>query len=200
MIDTPVQSGSRWIARVMMAVILAEGIWGLLVSLTQNLIVPFLARQMGADPQSPLSLGKGNYDFPALFVSVLEFCLAGIVAVILNAWANKGVTPPKIKTVTVRKVVAPAPSTNLSINPGPVKTAAVSPIATPPVSATPAAATAVPAPAPVLQATVAAQPSPAVPAQAKIAPTPPPKPAKPKAPKEVYYNIVGEPINPTEEK
>ena len=28
---------------------------------------------------------------------------------------------------------------------------------------------------------------------------PPAKPAKPKPPKEIYYNIVGEPINPTED-
>jgi len=33
-----------------------------------------------------------------------------------------------------------------------------------------------------------------------VAPAPPKaKPAKPKQPKEVYYNIVGEPINPTED-
>ena len=51
------------------AVILAEGIWGFVTSLTSNLLVPLLARVMKIDPQSPLYLGKGELNVPALFNS-----------------------------------------------------------------------------------------------------------------------------------
>jgi len=74
----------RWIAKVILAVILAEAAWALIVSLTNNLILPLLARIMDADVQSPLYLGKGDINVPALFSSVLQFCIAGIVAVLLN--------------------------------------------------------------------------------------------------------------------
>ena len=53
----------------MAAVILAEGIWGFVTSLTSNLLVPLLARVMKIDPQSPLYLGKGELNVPALFNS-----------------------------------------------------------------------------------------------------------------------------------
>jgi hypothetical protein len=60
-----------------------------MVSLTNNLAVPFLAKTMGGDSQSPLYLGKGEFNVPAVFVSVLQLCFAGIVAVILNYWAGR---------------------------------------------------------------------------------------------------------------
>src|ERR1039458_2398815 len=50
----------KWIGQLVAAVILAEGIWGFLASLTSNLLVPLLARVMEIDPQSPLYLGKGG--------------------------------------------------------------------------------------------------------------------------------------------
>jgi hypothetical protein len=40
----------KWIGQLVAAVILAEGIWGFLASLTTNLLVPLMARVMDIDP------------------------------------------------------------------------------------------------------------------------------------------------------
>ena len=48
----------KWVGQLVAAVILAEVIWGLLVSLTSDLLVPLLARVMNGDPGSPTYLGK----------------------------------------------------------------------------------------------------------------------------------------------
>ena len=166
---------------------------GFIVAITNNLLLPLLARTMGGDVQSPLYLGKGDVNVPALFTSVLELCFAGIVAVILNSWLQR---KPKL---TRSKVVR--------VSPIPARSAAAPP---PPPRVVPVQA-AVSVPAPV----AAAAPSPAVPPsspgqfwsppeparpKAAAVPSPPAKPAQPKRPKEVYYNIVGEPINPTEDE
>ena len=66
--EAPADSG-KWVGRVVVAVILGEGIWGLLVSITNNLALPALTRIMGADPQSPLYLGKSDFNFAALFTA-----------------------------------------------------------------------------------------------------------------------------------
>ena len=191
---------SHWIARVLIAILLAEGIWGLIVSLTRDLLVPFLAQQVGGDPQSPLYMGKGAYDFPAVLGAVLELCFAGIVAAGVNAWLNRGPKAPRVRVVKVRKIVtkaaspsvAPAAAGPLSILAAPAPAAAPTP-STPPPLAQPATTPQIsPAPVSVPPAPVPSQPKP-VPVAA------PAKPAKPKPPKEVYYNIVGEPINPTED-
>jgi hypothetical protein len=50
----------KWIPQLVAAVILAEGIGGLLSSLTSNLLVPLLARAIEVDPRSPSPLGKGE--------------------------------------------------------------------------------------------------------------------------------------------
>jgi hypothetical protein len=195
----------RWIGRVIIAVILAEAIWGFIASLTGNLILPLLARTMGGDVQSPLYLGKGDINVPALFASVLELCFAGIVAVVLNSLLQRKPKLIRVKTVRVSPIpaqaVAPPPSPQRAVVPvqvvapesppsPPVVTLSVpEPPPPPPAPATPPEQfRATPEPAP--QAKAVAPPPP---------PKPPAKPAKPKPPKEVYYNIVGEPINPTED-
>ena len=161
----------QWIGLLLIAVIVGEGVWGLIVSLTNNLALPALARVMGADPQSPLYLGKGDYNIPAIFTSVLELCFAGIVAVILNSWVRK----PVRKTARRVKLVPTDPTITVP------SIAAVAP----------------PPPAPPAEQ-FWSPPEPAPPKTA--APPPPPaKPAKPTRPKEIVYNSVGEPINPTEE-
>src|ERR1700733_4915702 len=112
----PESSGAdtgRWIGRLLIAVILGEGIWGLIGSLTHNLILPLLAKTMGGDVQSPLYLGKGNVNVPALFTSVLELCFAGIVAVVLNAWVQRKARSTRGKPVRVTtRPVQPAASTS----------------------------------------------------------------------------------------
>ncbi len=47
-------SPAKWIGQLVAAVILAAGIWGLLASLTSNVLVPLLARVMGGDPRVSL--------------------------------------------------------------------------------------------------------------------------------------------------
>ena len=61
---------------------------GFIVSVTNNFVLPMLARTMGGDVQSPLYLGKGDFNVPALFTAVLELCFAGIAAVILKPGCN----------------------------------------------------------------------------------------------------------------
>ncbi len=200
--ESPAADAGRWIGRLLIAVILGEGIWGLIVSLTHNLILPLLAKTMGGDVQSPLYLGKGDVNVPALFTSVLELCFAGIVAVVLNAWIQRKAVSTRSKPV---RVTAPPARSAPALTP--VKAAAV-----PPPVIKPAPAPVAPIPAPTQSVTPSApspssgqfwsppEPSPQPKASAPPSPKPPARPAKPKPPKEVYYNIVGEPINPTEDE
>jgi hypothetical protein len=194
----------KWIGRVVIAVLLAEAIWGFIASITNNLLLPLLARTMGGDVQSPLYLGKGDFNVPALFTSVLELCFAGIAAVVLNSWIQRR---PKAARGKVARV-SPIPQATVT-RPSPIAVAPVEPAVPvpPPVAAT-AAASAISS---AMESSSPAQSPPAgfwSPPQAarpKTTSEPPPpkapaKPAKPKPPKDVYYNIVGEPINPTEEE
>jgi hypothetical protein len=180
-------SPAKWIGQLVAAVVLAEGIWGLLASLTSNLLVPLLARVMGGDPQSPLYLGKGELNIPGLFNSFLAFCLAGIVFVLLHEWSRRKPAPVRVKTMRVTSQPDAGP---LSIMAPP------EPVAAP----TQTAVTPPPAPQ-ISQAPVSSPPVPP-PQQSKPKPPPvgaPAKPAKPKPPQEIYYNSVGEPINPTQD-
>ena len=169
--ELPSADTKQWIGLLLVAVIVGEGVWGLIVSVTNNLVLPFLSRTMGADPQSPLYLGKGDFNIPALFTSVLELCFAGIVAVILNSWVRK---PTRRKAIRVKLVPTDPRITVPSV-----------PALTPPLAAPPAEQFWSP-------------PQPETPKAAAPA-APPAKPARPKPPKEIVYNSVGEPINPTEE-
>lgn len=179
----------KWILRIALALLLGQAIWGLVASLTSNLIVPLTARVMGNDPNSPLYLGKGDIDIPPLFVSIVEFCLAGIVAVIMNSWVQKPLRTLRRKTASAGSLSlqAPAPVPSLAVAAPRTQAAPAAPV---PVAAPPAKPVqAAPAPAP------AAPPVAATAGAKPVAPPPPAKPEKPKPPKEVYYNIVGEPIS-----
>jgi len=200
--ELPAAESRRWIGRFLIAVVLGEAIWGFLVSITTNLAQPAMSRVLGADPQSPLYLGRGDINVPALFTAVVELCFAGIVAVILNAWTQK---QARTRTVVVRQgpVAVPRPaqaptpapvasSAPLSIS-APVPTpasVASPPVAAPADSPAPAAAAAIPAtpPEPIAQPAPQEKRSPQ-----SVAPTPP------KKPKKVYYNIVGEAIESDDE-
>ncbi len=180
---------AKWIGELVAAVILAEGIWGLLTSLTSNVLVPLLATVMDGDPQSPSYLGKGELNVPALFNSFLAFCLAAIVFVVLHEWSRMKPTSVRVKTIPMTKKVS-QPAGPLSIM------ALPEPIAAPSQTAV--------TPSPAAQISQARVSSPPVLALPQSKPTPPPvvapaKPAKPQPPKEVHYNLVGEPINPTED-
>ena len=209
-----------WIGRVVIAVLLAEAIWGFIVSVTNGLILPLLARTMGGDVQSPLYLGKGDINVPALFTAVLELCFAGIAAVVLNSvLQRKSRVPRKLVRVTSTPTQPSIPLQSPALPPSvpvaaPVQPAVSAPPVAPAVSA-PAPVMIPAAPPQVTTSAIASSPttarapdsgqswSPPTPSpQPKTAAPPPlvkPKPAKPKPPKEIYYNIVGEPINPTED-
>src|SRR5438128_10494801 len=83
----------KWIVRIIMAVILGEAIWSLIVSIMNNLVVPWLGDMMGQASGLPASFTQRPYDYPDLSISVREFCIAGIVAVMPNyfrQWQRAG--------------------------------------------------------------------------------------------------------------
>jgi len=141
----------------------------LLVSITNDLALPAMARVMSGDTQSPLYLGKGDFNVRALFTSVLELCFAGIMAVLLNSWSQKA---RRVQPKAVRRTPVDAPP--------------VSVVAPSSVSEEIPADTTIQAKAPLGPVLSITQPTPSPP----IA-----KSAKPKPQKVIHYNIVGEPVD-----
>src|SRR3984893_13789414 len=74
----------NWIGRIIVAVILGVAIWCLIVSVMNIVVVRWLGDVMGQSSGLPTSFTRRPYNYPDLFVSVLEFCFAGIMAAILN--------------------------------------------------------------------------------------------------------------------
>jgi hypothetical protein len=181
---------------ILVAVILGEAIWNLIVSVMNNLVVPWLGDVMGSSSGLPTSFTQRPYDYPALFVSVLEFCIAGMVAATLNHFfQRKREGRAKLAKGSV-SIAAAEPARMIPQAAPPAMAPAAAPVtplnfADKPVPVTPAV------PAEVVPI-VAAVPAP-VEAPASVAPKPQP-PAKKAAPpqpqkaKPVYYNIVGEPM------
>jgi hypothetical protein len=198
-VSSPPVDSRQWVAKVILAVILAEAIWGLILSLTHGLVLPVLARFMSGDPQSPVYLGKGDFDVRAIFSSILELCFAVIAAAVLSYWSRprparghvKAVktAPAQAKPSTIASKGVPsilsAPSTPTPVS-VPTAPAAPQPVATTEPSVPSISPTSVPKPA--VEQTVASS-KPAAPA----------RPQKLKKPKDAYYNIVGERIYPTED-
>jgi hypothetical protein len=207
----------RWIGRLIIAVLLGEAIWGLIVSFMNHVFVPWLGDIMGPSSGLPTSFTQRPYNYPELFVSVFEFCIAGLVAAVINYLLQR--RPPR-RLQAVKSASPPGPVRVISqpIPPSPLTETAppqfgIAPVESPasapaqdvrmypvipsilvPASAEPAApVAAAPEPKPAVVAPVV----PAVPKPVASKPAPPaPKaePAKPKKPKNVYYNIVGEPM------
>jgi large-conductance mechanosensitive channel len=209
----------QWIGRIIVAVILGEAIWNLIVSVMNNVLVPWLGALMGPGSGLPTSFIQRPYDYPDLFVSVFEFCIAGLVAAILNYFLQrpKATRARPVKNQNQVRAVQPTPVPVIP-RPEPIAATAMTqaPTPAPPVvrpapvvPPTPVVAAApivrpepIVPPAPVISAPpppvanpVAAKPIPPPPAPPK--PAPPvakAEPPKPKKPKEIYYNIVGEPM------
>jgi hypothetical protein len=210
----------QWIGRIIMAVIVGEAIWGLIVSVMNNLVVPWLGDVMGQSSGLPTSFTQRPYNYPDLFVSVLEFCIAGLVAAVLNYFFQR----PRVTGISTVKGSAPAAAVGPArVFPQPTTTAALTQTPSPYTPPAPAmkaepvevhapvavsvapslapvagpAATARPS-LPVAESAAAKPPSPApavaIPAATKPTPAPKAEPAQPKKPKNVYYNIVGEPM------
>ena len=70
----------KWTWRIVVAVILGEAIWGFLVAITNDLILPLITRTM--DGGRPVNVSD-------VFGSVIELCLAGTVAILLKSWFTK---------------------------------------------------------------------------------------------------------------
>lgn len=221
----------RWMARLIIAVILGEALWGLIVSVVNNLFVPWLGDVMGPSSGLPTSFTQRPYNYPDLFVSVFEFCIAGLVAAVVNYVFQQPTAPRKTSSSVpaappgpIRVVPQAAPSAALtetappqsgpapaaSPMPDPAQEARLYPvipsILVPAAPEEARASLPVPQPRepapPVASAAeakpAAVAPAPAAPKPAALKPVPPapkPEPAKPKKPKNVYYNIVGEPVS-----
>jgi hypothetical protein len=172
-------ASKKWIGRLLVAVIVGTAIWNFVVSLTLNVVLPGLARIMEADAQSPLYLGKGDFNLPPLFAATLELCFALIAAILVNSWAQS--TPKPVR----RKAAKAAPIAVPSLFPPPASR-----------SAQPTSLAPIPSPQPVTPEAVTPPP----PDLPKPAPPPPAKsaPAVPSKPKKVYYNSVGDPIEEDE--
>jgi hypothetical protein len=187
----------KWIGRILMAVILGEAIWNLIVSVMNNLVVPWLGDVMGQSSGLPTSFTRRPYDYPDLFVSVLEFCIAGITAVALNYFFQRPRVAGRAKRVNSSVLITPAASPRVvpELSAVAAMTQETSPV-TPPlpekkpdtvISSAPLAS---------------APPSPAIAKHLAANPAPPPSKSelsKPKKPKEVYYNSVGEPVSSDED-
>lgn len=206
----------RWIGRLIIAVLLGEAIWGLIVSVMNNLVVPWLGDVMGQSAGLPTSFTQRPYNYPDLFVSVLEVCIAGLVAAVLNYFFQLPTAKRMMKTV--KSSVQTTPAGPIRVDPQSAPSAAPPPAAPqagpiqarPPVApqepvakfhpafpSAPVALAAPVAPTSVLESVAVAPPAPAVAnsvAATPLRPAPKAEPAKPKKPKEVYYNIVGEPM------
>jgi len=190
----------KWIVRIIMAVILGEAIWNLIVSIMNNLVVPWLGDVMGQASGLPTSFTQRPYDYPDLFISVLEFCIAGIVAVMLNYFLQRQ-RAGRVKPVKSSAATAPVEPARIvpQATAAAATTQATSPVAPPAPEAKPDPVIP-PAPVTLAPAAPVARPMPAAPSAPPVAnlaakPLPSaPKTAPPKLkkPKEVYYNIVGE--------
>ncbi len=167
-----------WIGRFVIAVVLGEAIWGFLVSITNNLALPAMARAMSGDPQSPLSLGKGDFNIPGLFASILELCFAAIVVLLVNSWSQR---PQRVRAIRTRTVSTEAQPTRVAAVETPPAQVVVPSV---PITAVPANPTIAP------QTSATTTPSEPPPAATQ--------PTKPKNQKAVYYNIVGEPVDDDE--
>ena len=242
----PAFETKKFIGGLIIGLLLAETALVLIGSLVRDVIFPLMAMAMGTDPNSPLSLGPQTFNWPNLLSAIMQFCLAAIVAILVNSWMQRR---PKMmmraRSLSVTSVAptiqppAPVPTpvqAPAQRTPVPVPAAAYTapvpqpvttpptvarvpqPPTTPPAAARPAAPQAgapvtvaqsqaaapavaaaakpvAPPPPPVTQA----QPQPTPQAAPKPAPAPTTAPAKPKKPKQVYYNLVGEPIESDDE-
>lgn len=230
-------SDRRWIGRIIIAVILGEAVWTLIASVMNNLIVPWLGDVMGQSSGLPTSFVQRPYNYPELFVSILEVSIAGLAAAILNYFVQgpqlqrvKSVKssapagpvrmfPEAVKTQVPREASPPQPSPVQAVqhpvfreapplSPSGIAQDAALVALVPKVEAEPvippdSTAPAPAQPVPIEKPAFEMMPAPVPPLVTPAAAAPPVKPAapspktvaaKPKKPKEVYYNIVGEPM------
>ena len=121
----------RWIGRLIIAVLLGEATWGLIVSFMNHVFVPWLGDVMGQSSGLPTSFTQRPYNYPELFVSIFEFCIAGLVAAVLNYFFQRS-PARKVKTVRGPVAVSPVPVTPVQFLPTiPEPPARVAPVENP---------------------------------------------------------------------
>jgi hypothetical protein len=163
----------RWIGWTIIAVILGEALWNLIVSVMNNLVVPWLGDVMGTSSGLPTSFVQRPYDYPALFVSILESCIAVIVAAVLNYSLQR---QRGRKAKPVGGPVSIAPLERERVISQPAAAVAITP------AASPAAREELRPPAPPAPFKVApAEPAPFIPPASVVTPAAAPLPARPVA-------------------
>lgn len=78
-----------------MTVIVGKAVWSLIVSIINNLVVPWLGdviQQFSRLPTTPIT--HQPYDYPDLLVSVLECCIVGFMAVVFKLFRRLGREEP----------------------------------------------------------------------------------------------------------
>jgi large-conductance mechanosensitive channel len=234
----------KWVGRIITAVILGEAIWNVIVSVMNNVVVPWLGDLFGQSSGLPTSFTQRPYNYPELFVSIIEFCIAGLVAAILNYFFQRPRTRkisraqgPVLVTPVEPVRVSPQDATTAAMyqtstnqtrtNPARTNEASTNQAGTSQVTTNQTAMNQIAmSQAAISQPTLPASPPPPPPKLDPVSPIapvtavqvskpvdiPPPAPpvvnpvvkpvaalpkaapSKPKKPKEVYYNIVGEPM------
>jgi hypothetical protein len=206
----------RWVGRIIVGVLLGEAIWNLIVSVISNVFVPWLGGVVGQSYELPASFTQRPYDYPDFLVSVLESCIAAIMALILNylfQWkraerpiSSSVPTMPVVAASLITESSTTAPATEaaspiIPAAPEAAKPSRIAPDLTPPVTVVP--------PSLVVPLEPAARPSAVAPQGSAVA-TSPTENSLPQVPKaktsnpakrrEIYYNSVGEPLTFEEDK
>src|ERR1051326_3605769 len=99
--------------RILMAVIIGEAVWHLIVSIMDNVVVPWLGDAVGPGSSLPTSFTQRPYDYPDLFIAILAACIAGIVAISINWFLQR----PVKSRVQVRTSTSMASQPTTSILP-----------------------------------------------------------------------------------
>src|SRR3984893_3840667 len=137
-----------WFGRIIIAVLLGEALWGLIVSVMNNVVVPWLGDVMGQSSGLPTSFTQRPYNYPELFVSVFEFCIAGLLAAVLNYFFQR---PSARRVKTLKSSVPAAPIGPVRVVPQAAMSSVLTDTAPPQFGFTPAASP-MPSPAEVARA------------------------------------------------
>lgn len=86
---SPAFDARRWLGLIIAALLIAETSLAFIVALVRGVLLPLMSRGLGGENASPFSLGTQDLNWPDLFASVLELCLAVIAALLIFAWSHR---------------------------------------------------------------------------------------------------------------
>jgi len=134
----PVFETRKLIGGLIIGLLLAETVLVFIASVVRDVLFPLMAMAMGTDPNSPLSLGPQNFNWPNLLSAIMQLCLAGIVAILVNSWMQRrspqmrGRSMSLSQAVPVQAPAAPPASTAIPATaPRPAPTAPAATYAAP---------------------------------------------------------------------